>query len=88
MTRVGLILGAGERIGQSLAKSLTQSGYTVAIASRSAKDWAKDYKHFTVDLGKPESVPKLFGEVRASIGAPSVVIYNGQLPLPSSYRIC
>ncbi|KAI1841962.1 hypothetical protein JX265_003009 [Neoarthrinium moseri] len=72
-----LILGAGPNIGLATAKVFATAGYRVAVASRSKPaDLDSSYKHFKFDASKPESVPSLFGEVRATLGDPSVVIYN------------
>ena len=75
-----LIVGAGANIGQATAEAFTNAGYAVAVASRSNKLGPK-YKHFSFDAAKPETVRDLFNQVEAALGPPSVVIYNGILPL-------
>lgn len=72
-----LIIGAGSNIGQATAQAFAKAGYTVAVASRSAKT-GSEFKHFTFDASKPETTQNLFAEVRKAVGTPSVVIYNGK----------
>jgi hypothetical protein len=76
---VALILGAGPGIGQSVARAFASKGYSVAVASRTAKEVQSDQQHITVDLSKPEAVPGVFETVREKLGsAPGVVVYNGK----------
>lgn len=75
-----LILGAGPRIGLATAETFAAAGYSVALASRSAKN-TSPYKHFAFDASKPESIPKLFADVRKAVGIPRVIIYNGERSL-------
>ncbi|WAO96643.1 Hypothetical protein NCS54_01432400 [Fusarium falciforme] len=74
-----LILGAGPRIGASVADRFALDGYKVAIASRSGTD-SKNEKGFLslkADLGKPDSIPAIFDAVKAEFhAAPSVIVYN------------
>lgn len=71
-----LIIGAGSNVGRATAEAFANAGYTVAVASRSAKT-GQDFKHFAFDASQPETVQKLFADVRKAVGTPSVVIYNG-----------
>lgn len=75
---VVLILGAGARIGASVAKSFSSNGYNVAIASRSGGKGAEGaYLSLIADFTVPDSVPGLFNTVKAEFKtAPSVVVYN------------
>jgi NAD(P)-dependent dehydrogenase (short-subunit alcohol dehydrogenase family) len=77
---IALIIGAGPNIGQHAADTLVSKGYKVALASRSAKQDDSDSNQFNfqVDLANPSSIPELFSKVKAALGAPSVVIYNGE----------
>ncbi|KAH8823711.1 putative short-chain dehydrogenases/reductase [Flagelloscypha sp. PMI_526] len=70
-----LIIGAGENIGLSTAKRFASAGYKVALASRT-KPASTAHKHFVFDAAQPASVPSLFADVTASVGPPSVVVYN------------
>lgn len=78
---VALILGAGPRIGTSVANKLAAQGYKVALVSRSGKE-VNTTPHtgcisLQADLTKPESVPALFQAVKKEFhAAPNVVIYN------------
>ncbi len=79
---VALIFGAGKNIGAGVAKALTANGYKVAVASRTDKHNLSDdqYFHTSCDLADPSSVEQTFEAVRAKLGHPSVVVYNGRLP--------
>jgi NAD(P)-dependent dehydrogenase (short-subunit alcohol dehydrogenase family) len=74
-----LILGAGPRIGASVAEKFASIGYSVAVASRSGTGTktADGFLSLKADFTKPDSVPALFDAVKTEFHAfPSVVIYN------------
>lgn len=76
---VVLILGAGPRIGVSVAEKFASNGYRVAIASRTGSDakTAAGFLSLKADLYKPESIPALFEAVKTEFHtSPSVVVYN------------
>jgi hypothetical protein len=76
---VALVLGAGPRVGSSVAEKFAKNGYKVAIASRSGKNSINDqgYLSLQADFTKPSTVPELFKAVKAEFHtAPSVVVYN------------
>jgi NAD(P)-dependent dehydrogenase (short-subunit alcohol dehydrogenase family) len=76
---IALILGAGPRVGASVAATFASKGYQVAVASRkgTGDKTPEGYLSLAADLTKPDSVPKLFDSVKASFGAvPAVVVYN------------
>ena len=79
-----LILGAGPRIGTSLAKAFAAKGYKVALTSRKASDVnnTADEIHIQSDLADPGTVANAFSQVKASLGIPSVVVYNGEYRCP------
>lgn len=79
-TPVILILGSGPNIGQHVAQAFIAKGYKVALASRSLKEEARnaDQVHISADLSDPHSMKGIFSKVKASLGLPSVVVYNGQ----------
>ena len=79
MSKVALVIGAGPGVGKASAESLAAAGFTVAVASRTNKGISDQFRHYAVDTSKPVSVPGLFEQVRKDLGAPSVVIYNGEL---------
>jgi NAD(P)-dependent dehydrogenase (short-subunit alcohol dehydrogenase family) len=76
---VALILGAGPRVGASVAETFAKNGYKIAVASRggSGTKNEKGYLSLKADFSKPETIPELFDAVRAEFQtAPSVVVYN------------
>lgn len=75
-----LILGAGPRIGTHVARAFAAKGYKVALASRKAKeeDNTADQVNISSDLSDPNSVVDVFTKVKALLGNPSVVVYNGK----------
>jgi NAD(P)-dependent dehydrogenase (short-subunit alcohol dehydrogenase family) len=74
---VVLILGAGPRIGASVAHTFASAGYKVAIVSRSGNKTADGILSLKADFTKPDSIPSLFDAVKTEFHtAPSVVIYN------------
>lgn len=81
---VALILGSGPNVGLHVAKSLSAKGYKIATVSRTAKthDGEPDQAKFEADLSQPGSIADVFAKVRATVGIPSVVIYNGELEFP------
>ncbi|CAO2657712.1 Nn.00g038380.m01.CDS01 [Neocucurbitaria sp. VM-36] len=84
-TPVALILGAGPRIGTSVASKFASAGYKIAVASRSGSGTknANGYLALQADFTKPDSIPALFDAVKAEYHtAPSVVIYNAAALTP------
>ncbi|KAI1806246.1 NAD(P)-binding protein [Daldinia bambusicola] len=74
-----LILGAGPRVGASVAQKFASNGYKVAIASRNGTGakTAEGFLSLKADFAKPESIPALFDAFKAEFQtAPSVVVYN------------
>ena len=84
-----LIIGAGPRIGTSVAKAFAAKGYKVALASRKASEANNTANeiHIQSDFADPSTVANAFSQVKASLGIPSVVVYNGNLLLPPN-RVC
>lgn len=75
------ILGAGPRIGLSVARAFKRNGYKVAIGSRNpnASEAESEGIHTVqVDLAETAAVEKAFADVRATVGTPNIVIYNGK----------
>ena len=79
-----LIFGAGPRIGASVAKAFAAKGYKVALASRKASETnnTADEIHIQSDFADPGTVANAFSQVKASLGIPSVVVYNGGYRCP------
>lgn len=73
------ILGAGPKIGASVAQAFAAKGYKVALAARSLQDGTSEegYLHLKVDLAKTAEVPAAFAKVTKELGIPSAVVYNG-----------
>lgn len=88
--KIALILGSGPRVGRHVSRAFAAKGYQVALASRTLKEEDNEpgQKHFSVDLSNPSSVPELFSQVRASLGIPHVVVYNGMDPHVQHVRAC
>jgi NAD(P)-dependent dehydrogenase (short-subunit alcohol dehydrogenase family) len=79
-----LLLGAGSNIGHHVARSFAGKGYKIALVSRSLKeeDSTQDQINISADLSDPSSVAEVFSKVRARLGHPSVVVYNGRQSKP------
>lgn len=77
-----LILGAGPNIGHPVARLFTSKGYRIALAGRSLKesDSTSTSLHITADFANPADIISVFEKVKASLGIPSVVLYNGKSP--------
>jgi len=74
-----LILGAGPRIGVSVAEKFATNGYNVAVASRSGTGTkaANGFLSLKADFTNPDSIPALFDTVKTEFhNSPSVVVYN------------
>lgn len=82
--KVALILGAGPRIGISVAKKFATKGYKVAIVSRSGNAGSANAAVPTegllslkADFTQPDTIPALFDAVKKEFEAPpSVIVYN------------
>jgi NAD(P)-dependent dehydrogenase (short-subunit alcohol dehydrogenase family) len=77
--QIAFIIGYGANIGSAVAKKFSNNGYSVAVAARRQAEGktSEGYQAYKVDLSAPASIPALFEKVRAEVGIPSVVIYNG-----------
>lgn len=82
---VVLILGAGPRIGASVADKFSSNNFNVVVASRSGNG-AKNDKGFLslkANFTDPDSIPALFEAVKTEFHtSPSVVIYNAAALTP------
>jgi NAD(P)-dependent dehydrogenase (short-subunit alcohol dehydrogenase family) len=81
-TTVLLLLGAGPRIGKSLASAFAAKGYKIALVARSIReDDSTPYQlKIKVDLSDPSSIPSIFSKVIEVLGLPTIVVYNGMYP--------
>jgi NAD(P)-dependent dehydrogenase (short-subunit alcohol dehydrogenase family) len=83
--RTALIVGVGEGLSASLARTFANVGMKVALAARRAVELAPLAKEvggkaFACDATSRSEVEKLFADVETEIAAPDVVVYN------ASYR--
>lgn len=78
-SQVVLILGAGTRVGKSLAQKFAGKGFKVAVASRSINPEIAKAVHASteVDFSTTSSVRNVFTWATSEIGIPNVVVYNG-----------
>ncbi|MFF2888321.1 SDR family NAD(P)-dependent oxidoreductase [Paenibacillus sp. NPDC057967] len=92
-----VIVGAGPGIGLSVAKAFGNNGYRVILVSRNAESLqqlvgnllASNIEAYGVqgDAGDTESITAAFQSIKASYGAPEVLVYNAaalQSGLPTS----
>lgn len=85
------ILGAGPKIGTSVAQVFAAKGYKVALAARSLQDGlsVEGYLHLKLDLANTANIPAAFEKVNKELGIPSVVVYNGNsFPEENHYQSC
>ena len=81
MTGNALIVGAGVGISASLARLLSENGYSIALAARNIEKLASIQKEtdavvIEADAADPDSVVRLFADFENQLGTPDVVIYN------------
>lgn len=74
-----LILGAGARVGKSLAQKFANNGFKVAVASRSINPELEKIVNASMkaDFSIPSSVKDVFTWAKSEIGVPNIVVYNG-----------
>lgn len=88
---VALILGAGPRIGLSVATKFANLGYSVATVSRSGTGQVAENGTLSIqaDLSDLDAIPGIFTQVNAAFQAfPSVVVcVNGALTPPPDNNI-
>ena len=77
-----LLLGAGPRIGKSLASAFAAKGYKIALVARSIRedDSTPNQLNIKADLSDPSSIRSIFSKVKEVLGLPTVVVYNGLYP--------
>ncbi len=80
-TEVALIVGAGKGLSASLAKRFAHEGMGVALAARNEdkiKPLAAEINAttFPCDAGEPNQVARLFDDVSAKLGEPTLVVFN------------
>jgi NAD(P)-dependent dehydrogenase (short-subunit alcohol dehydrogenase family) len=80
-TEVALIVGVGKGLSASLAKLFASEGMRVALAARDAekiKPLATETNAatFACDASEPDQVARLFDDVTAKLGEPTLVVFN------------
>jgi NAD(P)-dependent dehydrogenase (short-subunit alcohol dehydrogenase family) len=78
---IAVVTGAGSGIGRHIARALLRAGHQVALAGRRAdalRETASDSTALVVptDVGSPESVARLFEEVRRAWGRLDLLVNN------------
>lgn len=77
-SKVLLILGAGPRIGKSIADFFSSKGYKVAVAGRTLSSFdSSSTLSVKANFADPSSIKGVFAEVQEKLGVPGVVVYNG-----------
>jgi NAD(P)-dependent dehydrogenase (short-subunit alcohol dehydrogenase family) len=84
--KVAVITGGSRGLGEQMAKTLASAGATLALVARDEarlKQVKSDIEeaggkasYFMADVTSEEDVQRLAGEVRASVGAPHILINN------------
>jgi len=79
--RSALIVGTGPGISASLARRLAGFGVKIALAARNVQKLDALIRDtgaqaFAADAANPQSVARLFDQVRDRIGEPEIVVYN------------
>jgi short-subunit dehydrogenase len=79
-TPILLLLGAGPRIGKSVATAFASKGYKIALVARSLREEESTPNQLLIkaDLSDPTSMPSIFSKVKEVLGLPTVIIYNGK----------
>jgi NAD(P)-dependent dehydrogenase (short-subunit alcohol dehydrogenase family) len=80
-TEVALIVGVGRGLSASLAKLFAREGMRVALAARDVdkiKPLAAETsaETFACDASEPDQVARLFDNVTAKLGEPTLVVFN------------
>jgi NAD(P)-dependent dehydrogenase (short-subunit alcohol dehydrogenase family) len=81
-SKVCLITGVGPGTGAALARRFARAGYRVAMLARTAERLealAQELpaaRAFACDVADPEALKRTVEDVRATLGAPKVVVHN------------
>jgi NAD(P)-dependent dehydrogenase (short-subunit alcohol dehydrogenase family) len=87
-SKIALITGAGSGIGRATARALLREGYAVALAGRrrdALEETASGSDRTLVvptDVGEPDSVRKLFAEVKNNFGRLDLLFNNAGCGAP------
>jgi len=74
-----VVLGAGPNIGLHITKHFSSKGFKTVIVSRNPGEdiTAAADLAIAADFSDPTSIKGIFEAVKAQIGTPNVVVYNG-----------
>jgi NAD(P)-dependent dehydrogenase (short-subunit alcohol dehydrogenase family) len=81
-SKVCLITGVGPGTGAALARRFARAGYRVAMLARTAERLEAlarelpEARAFACDVADPEALKRTVEDVRATLGAPKVVVHN------------
>jgi NAD(P)-dependent dehydrogenase (short-subunit alcohol dehydrogenase family) len=74
-TEVAVVSGASRGLGQALTHALARKGVAVAgIAAAPFQAEAAGIEAIAADVGNPEAVARAFADIRARLGAPTILI--------------
>ncbi|RDL40075.1 Uncharacterized protein BP5553_00054 [Venustampulla echinocandica] len=78
-SKIVLVIGAGQNIGRSIATHFSGKEYKVAVVSRNPTKEIFNSANLLIraDLSDLSVMPSIFSEVKAKLGVPNVVVYNG-----------
>jgi NAD(P)-dependent dehydrogenase (short-subunit alcohol dehydrogenase family) len=80
---VAVVSGASRGLGRALTVALARRGVAVAGIARSPFQADSDaILTVTADVGDPGSVARAFDEIRARLGAPTIMINNAEVYTP------
>lgn len=82
MNKTCLITGVGPGTGTALVKRFVEGGYKVAMLARSAdrlqalQGSLGDAYPYVCDVSDPEALAATFANIKADLGAPSIIVHN------------
>lgn len=90
---VALIVGGGPGISASCARLFADTGMRVAVAARDADkpvlkalEATHGIRRYACDAGEPADVERLFADLVADLGAPTLVVHNIDGRVPGIFR--
>jgi 3-oxoacyl-[acyl-carrier protein] reductase len=95
--RVAVVTGGGRGIGAAISRRLAADGHAVVVNYSQSKDQAESVveeiraaggtaEAVRADVADPADVEALFAQAAAALGAPTIVVNNAGLSLPSVAR--
>ncbi len=80
LPETAVVVGIGAEIGPALVKKLTDRGMRVAVLSRSELDGlpTEQVQTFSCDVTNERATKRVFAEIIAAMGTPSLVVYGVQ----------